>query len=181
MSGLEFRHKDFVANIVDTLTQARLDPCYLEIELMESVLMTDVAATTALLRALKDAGMQIAIDDFGTGWSSLSYLRQFPIDVLKVDRSFVQDITSTSGPIVSAVIAMGKALGYRVIAEGMETAEQVAFLRNEGCDEGQGFFLGRPVDPSTFASRYASRLVPAWPFLSSVSTGIADHPNHKER
>ncbi len=100
-----------------------------------------------MLQALKTVGVQIAIDDFGTGCSSLSYLRDFPIDALKVDKSFVQEITSgsTPAPIVSAVISMGKSLKHRVIAEGVETREQLAFLQAEDCDEGQGYLFSRPV------------------------------------
>ena len=97
--------------------------------------------------------MRLAIDDFGTGWSSLSYLSQFPIDALKVDKSFVQEITSGSdaAPIVSAVISMGKSLKRRVIAEGVETRDQLAFLQAEGCDEGQGYYFSRPLVAQQFA------------------------------
>jgi diguanylate cyclase (GGDEF)-like protein/PAS domain S-box-containing protein len=154
-SALEFRSKEFVTNIADILEQTRLDAGFLEIELTESVLMADVEATTAQLRALKDLGLQLAIDDFGTGWSSLSYLSHFPVDVLKIDKSFVQGITSRSSaaPIVSAVIGMAKSLRHRVIAEGVETAGQLAFLQAEDCDEGQGFYFSRPVAATQFARR----------------------------
>jgi diguanylate cyclase (GGDEF)-like protein len=154
ISGVEFRSKGFVNNIVDTLNGTCLDPRYLEIELTESVLMTHIDATHSVLQALKTLGVQLAIDDFGTGWSSLSYLKQFPIDALKVDKSFVHEITSSgshTAPIVSAVISMGKSLKHRVIAEGVETREQLAFLQAEDCDEGQGYYFSRPLVAQQFA------------------------------
>jgi diguanylate cyclase (GGDEF)-like protein/PAS domain S-box-containing protein len=147
ISALEFRYQGFLKNVRDILKETGLDPRYLQIEVTESVLMADVASTKSVLRALKTLGVQLVIDDFGTGWSSLSYLRHFPIDALKVDKSFVQEITSgsDSAPIVSAVISMGKSLKRRVIAEGVETHAQLAFLQAEGCGEGQGYYLSRPL------------------------------------
>src|SRR4029077_13428422 len=123
------------------------------IELTESALMAHVEATNSVLHALKTLGVQLAIDDFGTGWSSLSYLSQFPIDALKVDKSFVQEITSGSGaaPIVSAVISMGRSLKHRVIAGGVETSAQLAFLQAEDCGEGQGYYFSRPLVAQQFA------------------------------
>jgi len=153
ISAVEFRSKGFLENIVDILAETRLDPRYLEIELTESVLMAHVEATNSVLHALKTLGVQLAIDDFGTGWSSLSYLRHFPIDALKVDKTFVQEITSgsSSAPIVSAVISMGRSLKRRVVAEGVETRDQLAFLQGEDCNEGQGFYFSRPLVAQQFA------------------------------
>ncbi len=147
ISALEFRNKGFLRNVVDILNETSLDPHYLQIELTESVLMANVESTNSVLHALKTLGVQLAIDDFGTGWSSLSYLSQFPIDALKVDKSFVHEITpgSHTAPIVSAVISMGKSLKHRVIAEGVETRDQLTFLQAEGCCEAQGYYLGRPL------------------------------------
>jgi diguanylate cyclase (GGDEF)-like protein/PAS domain S-box-containing protein len=147
ISALEFRNKGFLGNVVDILKETCLDPQYLQIELTESVLMANVESTNSVLHALKSLGVQLAIDDFGTGWSNLSYLRHLPIDALKVDRSFVQEITSSSdaAPIVSAVISMGKSLNRRVIAEGVETRDQLKFLQAEGCSEAQGYYLSRPL------------------------------------
>ena len=153
VSSLEFRSKDFVANVVATLADTRLDPRYLELELTESVLMADVAVTASSLCELKDHGVQLAIDNFGVGSSSLSHLRHFPVDVLKIDKSFVQEVTSRSAvsPIVSTVIGMGKTLKHRVIATGVETLDQLSFLQDEGCHVGQGFYLGRPGAALQFA------------------------------
>jgi EAL domain-containing protein (putative c-di-GMP-specific phosphodiesterase class I) len=107
-----------------------------------------------MLQALKDKGVRIAIDDFGTGYSSLSYLRQFPIEVLKIDQSFVQEITADldGAPIVRAVISLGKGLNHRVVAEGIETAEQLAFLQAHHCAEGQGYFFSPPVSAAQFSA-----------------------------
>jgi EAL domain-containing protein (putative c-di-GMP-specific phosphodiesterase class I) len=153
ISAVEFRGSGFLTNIIDVLKETRLDPRYLEIELTESVLMAHVEATNAMLQALKTLGVQLAVDDFGTGWSSLSYLSHFPIDALKIDKSFVQEITSgsTGAPIVSAVISMGKSLKHRVIAEGVETWGQLAFLQAEECGEGQGYHFSRPLEAQQFA------------------------------
>jgi len=152
ISAVELRCKDFLSHIVTILAETRLDPRYLEIEITESALMAHVDATNSLLHALKSLGVQLAIDDFGTGWSSLSYLRHFPIDTLKVDQSFVQGIApgSDAGAIVKAVIGMAKSLKHRVIAEGIETPDQLAFLRAENCDEGQGYYFDRPLIAQQF-------------------------------
>lgn len=146
-SALEFRAEDFLVNLRGILEETRLQPRYLELELTESVLMRDAGETHSVLHALSALGIQLAVDDFGTGYSSLSYLRQFPINTLKIDRSFVNHMThnANDASLVSAVISMSKSLKQRVIAEGVETAEQVAFLLDQHCDEGQGFFFGPPM------------------------------------
>ncbi|OYV74847.1 MAG: hypothetical protein B7Z66_15100 [Chromatiales bacterium 21-64-14] len=149
VSALEFRNKEFLEGVRDILKETHLDPGYLEIELTESVLMQDVDSSITMLQALKAMGIQLAIDDFGTGYSSLNYLKRFPIDTLKIDRWFVRDITTDpdDATIVRAVIGMGNSLNKRVSAEGVETGGQLAFLRAEGCGEGQGYYFGRPVPP----------------------------------
>ncbi len=153
VSAVEFRSRAFLENIDAVLKETRLDPSYLEIELTESVLMASSDTTFAVLQALKSIGVQLAIDDFGVGYSSLGYLSHFPIDALKVDQSFVQGITSSSNgaAIVRAVIGMGRSLKHRVIAEGVETRDQLAFLQAEDCGEGQGFYFSRPLAAEQFA------------------------------
>ena len=153
-SALEFRAKDFLANLRSTLAETGLEPRYLELELTESVLMRDAESADSVLHALAEMGVKLAIDDFGTGYSSLSYLRRFPIDALKIDQSFVKHMSGNpdDATIVSAVISMGKSLKQRVIAEGVETPEQYGFLRAQQCDEGQGFYFGRPVPAKSLAT-----------------------------
>ena len=159
ISALEFQSKDFLEGVRATLKETRLDPRCLELELTESVLMQNDGSTAPALIALKALGVRLAIDDFGTGYSSLSYLRQFPIDTLKIDQSFVHEITAGSldDTIVGAVISMGKTLRYRVIAEGVETGEQLAFLQRQRCGEGQGFHFSRPVSVEDFVTLLKAR------------------------
>ncbi|WP_340121209.1 GGDEF/EAL domain-containing response regulator [Methylobacter svalbardensis] len=150
ISAVQFRHKDFLGSLTGILKDTGLAPSYLELELTESVLMHDADSTASVLEALKALGLRLAIDDFGTGYSSLSYLKRFPIDTLKIDQSFMRDIThattdSDDASIVAAVVSMGKSLNQRVIAEGVETREQLAFLQAQGCGEGQGFYFSQPL------------------------------------
>jgi diguanylate cyclase (GGDEF)-like protein/PAS domain S-box-containing protein len=149
VSALEFRHREFFDRLLSVFEETGADPACLQLELTESVLMRDVASSAGLLAKLKTMGVQIAVDDFGTGYSSLSYLNQFPIDVLKIDQSFVRAIDAgagSNGAIVGAVISMGKNLQQRVIAEGVEEESQFAFLKAHECNEGQGFWFSRPVN-----------------------------------
>jgi EAL domain-containing protein (putative c-di-GMP-specific phosphodiesterase class I) len=147
ISSLEFRSDQFFEGIQVALKNTCLDPRYLELELTETVLMRHAKSTVYALGRFKAIGVRLAVDDFGTGYSSLSYLTRFPIDTLKLDQSFVHDIIAGSdGAIVlSAVITMGRSLKHRIIAEGVETLEQLAFLQAHGCDEGQGYYFSRPV------------------------------------
>jgi diguanylate cyclase (GGDEF)-like protein/PAS domain S-box-containing protein len=160
ISALEFRSVGFLAQVQAILAETGLEARYLELELTESVLMQYADATVGMLQTLKEMGVQVAIDDFGTGYSSLSYLRQFPMAVLKIDRSFVNEITGDldSAPIVTAVIGLGKSLRHRVIAEGVETPTQLAFLRAHQCPEGQGFFFSPPVTADRFGLMLARGL-----------------------
>ena len=158
ISALEFRGKGFFEGVRSVLAETGLSPRLLELELTESVLMESVASTAEMLWELKAMGLRLAVDDFGTGYSSLSYLMHFPIDALKVDQSFVHEITAEgdTSPIITAVIAMGRSLKQRVIAEGVETEAQLAFLRAQHCEEGQGFHFSRPLPPNRFAALLAA-------------------------
>ena len=162
ISSLEFRHRDFFAHALAIFDATGVDRAHIQLELTESVLMHDVAASALLLAKLKALGIQIAVDDFGTGYSSLSYLNDFPIDVLKIDQSFVKAIGAGAGPgrngaIVSAVIDMGKNLHQRVIAEGVEDEAQLAFLKNHNCNEGQGFLFSHPVSAAQMQAMLGTR------------------------
>jgi diguanylate cyclase (GGDEF)-like protein/PAS domain S-box-containing protein len=152
VSALQFRTAGFLEDILRFLQETELPSRYLELELTESALMVDIASTTPLLEVLKQKGLVLKVDDFGTGPSSLSYLQRCPVDVLKIDQSFVADIepAPAGAPLVRAVIAMGKSLGCRIVAEGVETSEQFAYLRAEHCDEGQGYHFSPPVNAATF-------------------------------
>lgn len=153
VSALEFRHKDFVHGVRDVLQANDIAPESLQLEITESILMHDVSASIAVLVQLKALGVELAVDAFGMGNSSLRYLMQFPIDVLKIDQSFIRNVDTTASDaiIVSAVIGMGKSLSQRVIAEGVEHQEQLDFLRRHHCEEGQGYFFSPPVDANAFA------------------------------
>ena len=153
VSVMEFRDQNFLKRLFAVLDETGLDPKSLELELTESVLMKHAGATASILRTLREKGVQVAIDDFGTGYSSLSYLRKFPVDALKIDRSFVRQISDAGDDttIVTAVIGMARSLKLRVVAEGVETAEELAFLRAHQCDEAQGHYFSRPVLPRQFA------------------------------
>jgi diguanylate cyclase (GGDEF)-like protein len=153
VSAMEFRDKNFLDGLFAILAETGLDPRFLELELTESVLMKRAEITASILQTLRKRGVQVAVDDFGTGYSSLSYLRKFPVDALKIDQSFVRQI-STAGEdttIVKAVIGMARSLKLRVIAEGVETLEEVAFLRAYRCEEAQGYYFSRPVPAEQFA------------------------------
>jgi diguanylate cyclase (GGDEF)-like protein/PAS domain S-box-containing protein len=153
VSAIEFRDEKFLDGLFAIVRETGLDPKSLELELTESVLMKQAASTASILQTLRESGIRVAVDDFGTGYSSLSYLRKFPVDAVKIDQSFVRQI-STAGDdttIVKAVIGMARGLKLRVIAEGVETLEEVAFLRAYRCDEAQGYYFGRPVPQQQFA------------------------------
>jgi diguanylate cyclase (GGDEF)-like protein/PAS domain S-box-containing protein len=147
ISAVELRADDFVGFMSQLMTATGLKPRFLELELTETFLMQDSTSTSTVLHALKDIGLHLALDDFGTGYSSLNHLKRFPIDTLKIDRSFVHGITSNSddASIVAAMISMGNHLHVRVIAEGVENREQLAFLQNHECPFGQGYYFSRPV------------------------------------
>jgi len=152
VSAMEFRSETFLEDLFATLGETGLDPRFLELELTESLLMRHAESAASILKSLKEVGIQVALDDFGTGYSSLSYLRKFPLDALKIDQSFIRQI-STAGEdtvIVRAVIGMARGLKLRVIAEGVETREEVEFLRAHQCDEAQGYYFSRPVPPEEF-------------------------------
>jgi len=152
LSPRQFSHPDLVASVSRILQDTGLEPCYLEIELTENLIMMEIERAVDILKALKAHGIQLSIDDFGTGYSSLFYLKKFPIDVLKIDRIFVKDIgiDPNDEAIVKSIIALAHSLKLNVIAEGVETPEQLAFLAQHECDEFQGFYFSRPLSPAVF-------------------------------
>jgi EAL domain-containing protein (putative c-di-GMP-specific phosphodiesterase class I) len=149
LSALQFQQRGLPASIRRILVETGLDAHLLEIEITESAAMQNVEQTVETLAALRRLGVRIAIDDFGTGHAALAYLKQFPIDALKVDRGFVADIEASQEgrAIITAIISLAHGLGIRVIAEGVETEEQLRFLAASGCDEYQGFLVSPPLPP----------------------------------
>ena len=169
ISAVEFKDKGFLANVSAALDEARLEPRFLELELTESVLMQNSMSTASVIHALASMGVRFAIDDFGTGYSSFSYLKQFPIDSLKIDQSFVRHVASdpSDGAIVAAMISMCRSLKRRVIAEGVETRAQVAFLQAQRCTEGQGYFFSRPIVAAEFTKLLKTGIFKCHPGLSA--------------
>jgi EAL domain-containing protein (putative c-di-GMP-specific phosphodiesterase class I) len=147
VSGRQLVDPDFVRDVATALAASGLPPASLVLEMTESVLIDDSEATLARLSELKALGLRIAIDDFGTGYSSLAYLQRFPVDLLKIDKSFIDEVGSgaAESPLARAILGLGGALGMLVVAEGVETGMQWDRLRELGCEFGQGFYLARPM------------------------------------
>ena len=152
LSAVQFRHPDLPALVTRILEEESLPPEYLELELTEGVALHDPQGAIAVMNQLHERGVRMSIDDFGTGHSSLAHLKKFKIYKLKVDQSFVRDISTDAEDraIVAAIIQMAKSLGLQTIAEGVETAGQLAFLREQGCDEVQGYFFSKPLPADQF-------------------------------
>jgi EAL domain-containing protein (putative c-di-GMP-specific phosphodiesterase class I) len=147
LSPRQFAQGNLLENVAKTLRETGCNPTWLELEITEGMVMRDPENAVAVIQRLKDMGIHVAIDDFGTGYSSLAYLKRFPLDSLKIDRSFVMDIPGDAGDvaITTAIIGMAHSLGLKVVAEGVETREQFDFLRAQGCDEMQGYYFSKPV------------------------------------
>jgi diguanylate cyclase (GGDEF)-like protein len=160
LSSLHFRQRNCINQIRSIVHENGGDPRYLELELTEGVLMTNASTTVATLKQLKESGFRLAIDDFGTGYSSLAYLQQFPLDTLKIDRAFIKDIKlgKIDSPIMRAIIGMGRELKLHVVAEGVETKDQLSFLRIQGCAAYQGFLFSKPVPPNQLLPLLKSHL-----------------------
>jgi EAL domain-containing protein (putative c-di-GMP-specific phosphodiesterase class I) len=153
LSPRQFLDANLLQHIDDALTSTGMPPHLLQLEITESMVMQNIERAITLLNEIRRRGIRLAIDDFGTGYSSMSLMKRFPIDTIKIDRSFVRDLAANpqDRAIAIAIIAMGRALGLTVVAEGVETVEQDAFLRTQMCDELQGFLFSRPLPPQDFA------------------------------
>ncbi|MGI4849679.1 MAG: putative bifunctional diguanylate cyclase/phosphodiesterase, partial [Janthinobacterium lividum] len=152
LSPLQLERGNIVEVVARVLEKTGLQPCYLELEITENLVMRNVGKSMEVLLELKELGIMLSIDDFGTGYSSLSYLKRLPVDTLKIDQAFVRDIAidQDDAAIVKAVISLAHILNLNVLAEGVETFDQYRFLLNNGCDEVQGYFFGRPVSSEDF-------------------------------
>jgi diguanylate cyclase len=160
LSAQQFRQKNLLETVRDALHSAGLEPRFLELELTESAVMHDAESSIEILKRLAGLGVRISVDDFGTGYSSLSYLRRLPLDKLKIDHSFIQEVTTSrdDAQIVRAIVSLAHSLHLKVIAEGVETEEQLDFLRRLGCDQYQGYFCSKPLPPDAFARFLRERL-----------------------
>jgi diguanylate cyclase (GGDEF)-like protein/PAS domain S-box-containing protein len=159
VSSVELRSPGFVEGLRSILAETGLEPWLLELELTEAVLIDESRSVAAVLRELKEIGVRLALDDFGTGYSSLTHLKRFPIDALKIDQSFMRDLATDTGnsSIVTAMIGMGRNLNMLVVAEGVETRQQLEILREHGCPQAQGYYFGRPVPSEQFSRRLECR------------------------
>jgi EAL domain-containing protein (putative c-di-GMP-specific phosphodiesterase class I) len=154
LSARQFQQKDLESRVREILQETGVEPALIQFELTESLLMKDPEAAARTMRALQRSGMKLAVDDFGTGYSSLAYLKRFPIYALKIDQAFVRDVTSDpeDAAIVLSIIGLARGLKLKVVAEGVETADQMQFLRAHACDEMQGFYAARPAQSSELAA-----------------------------
>lgn len=170
LSALQFHQKNLSQEVARALRDSGLAAEYLDLELTESAVMRDAEDSIATMRALKGIGVKLSLDDFGTGYSSLSQLKRFPLDNLKIDQSFVRGLPGNPYDlaITTAIVGMGKALNLRLIAEGVETAEQLRVLQSIGCHEIQGHFISRPVPAAEFAG-FARAAFPGEIALGAVS------------
>ena len=168
LSVVQFRHPDLPTLITSILADEGLKSEFLELELTEGLALNDPQAAIATMNDLHDCGIRMSIDDFGTGYSSLNYLKKFKVYKLKIDQSFVRDIGTDpeDRAIVAAIIQMAKSLGLKTIAEGVETVEQLEFLRQQGCDEVQGYYFGRPMAPE-----HIEALVRGWDIEAAKTIG----------
>jgi EAL domain-containing protein (putative c-di-GMP-specific phosphodiesterase class I) len=152
ISPNQFRGQTLPLRVAQILNETKLDPRLLELELTENILMHDIDQVIVQLRQLSDLGVAISIDDFGTGFSSLSYVKRLPVDRLKIDQSFIRDVVSDTSDraIVAAIVTLAHSLRMEVVAEGVETVEQLEYVRGAGCDAVQGYYCGRPMAAAQF-------------------------------
>lgn len=162
LSARQFEQSNLVELVHQILEETGLEAAYLELEVTESFLMADIDRSVKTLKQLRELGISLALDDFGTGYSSLNYLKRFPVNMLKIDRSFVQDVMSNpeSATITDAIIALAKSLKLSITAEGVENQEQLDYLQRKGCEEGQGFYFSRPVPADAIAQMFNNSLEP---------------------
>ena len=155
VSAVQFKDEDFCQSVADSISEFGVDATKLDFEITEGLLIDDVEQAVAKLNQIREMGSSVSIDDFGTGYSSLAYLRQFPVDRLKIDITFIKDIPdSDDGLIAASIIVLSKALGLKVLAEGVETEAHIEFLKAHDCDEFQGYFLSRPVSPEEVVAHF---------------------------
>jgi diguanylate cyclase (GGDEF)-like protein len=172
LSGRQFAQSDLIEQIKTTIAESRLNPRGLKLEITESVVMENIETATQMLQQMRDLGVQLSIDDFGTGYSSLSYLHRFPIDTLKIDKSFVMEMVDNNEniEIVRTIIMLAQNLGMDVIAEGVETKEQLALLRRLKCEKGQGYYFSRPLETTAAENLLSDTCTEGNPFKQSKAS-----------
>jgi EAL domain-containing protein (putative c-di-GMP-specific phosphodiesterase class I) len=172
VAATQFRHGNLLDIVRDALKNAGLQPHLLELELTESAVMTNPEDSVTILENLSRMGVLVSVDDFGTGYSSMSYLRRFPIDKLKIDRGFIREVMTRpeDASIVRAIISLAHSLRLKVVAEGVETLEQLGFLRSMGCDQYQGYHFSPPLPASQFRDLMLEHLSGAEPFSEEDAT-----------
>jgi EAL domain-containing protein (putative c-di-GMP-specific phosphodiesterase class I) len=170
VSARQFHQRNLADVVEAAMAESNVDPRLVWIELTESAIMHDAEGSISTLERLKSRGISISIDDFGTGYSSLSYLKRLPLDILKIDQSFVRDITTDNNDatIVRAIIGLARSLGIKVLAEGVESDAQLSFLNQYGCNYGQGFLFGKPLAPEAFAELLTKQRVVTATVTASV-------------
>jgi diguanylate cyclase (GGDEF)-like protein len=183
LSPRQFADEHLLQDIDEALASSGMSPVLLQLEVTESMVMRNVSRAIKVLDAIQSRGIRLAIDDFGTGYSSMSLMKQFPIDTIKIDRSFVRDLPNDSEDqaIAQAIISMGKALGMTVVAEGVETPEQQAFLRSHACDEMQGYLFSKPLPPRQLASLLRSAPLLVSPPLQPAAGEAVEKPGRRSR
>jgi EAL domain-containing protein (putative c-di-GMP-specific phosphodiesterase class I) len=174
VSGRQFKRRDFASLVASIIKDSGCEPRFLELEITETLLMEDADASGVVLSQLASQGIRLAIDDFGTGYSSLAYLKRLRFDALKIDRSFVKDVTTDedSRAIASAIIALARTLRKETVAEGVETQEQLDFLRGERCDMIQGYLISKPVPAEEFLAALRSSLSKTRTVLRLATRGV---------
>jgi EAL domain-containing protein (putative c-di-GMP-specific phosphodiesterase class I) len=162
LSARQFGNRDLITDVMSALDMAGLDPHCLKLELTESVMMRDPLASLEAMKAFQSMNIKLVVDDFGTGYSSLSYLKRFPVDTLKIDKSFVDGLgkDAESTAIVTAVVSLAKSLGMKVTAEGIETYDQMEHLQQLNCDHGQGYYFSRALTPQAMEAMMVQN--PRW-------------------
>jgi EAL domain-containing protein (putative c-di-GMP-specific phosphodiesterase class I) len=183
LSPRQFVDEYLLTDIDEALAASGMSPVLLQLEVTESMVMRNVPRAIKVLDAIQSRGIRLAIDDFGIGYSSMSLMKQFPIDTIKIDRSFVRDLPDDSEDraIAQAIISMGKALGMTVVAEGVETVEQEIFLRDHACDEMQGYLFSKPVPPEQLADLLRSAPLMISPPLQPAASASAGNPIPRSR
>jgi EAL domain-containing protein (putative c-di-GMP-specific phosphodiesterase class I) len=183
VSSGEFRGETFLGDVQTILGESRLEPRFLDLEVSESVVTRHAKSSLEVLTKLRATGVRLSLDDFGTGYASLGYLKGLPVDSLKIDQSFVHNLTTDTydDTIVSTIIAMARSVNKRVVAEGVEAEKQLKFLQAHGCDEAQGYYFSKPIEASEFAKLLEAGGAPFFPHYFLANPELPTSKSHRVR